>query len=94
MFKNLKGLSDYTQLNFIKRFEYGYFFKNNLKRNFEMSAFEPLRYKIFNAYISKIMNTNRSINELIRLNAIRLYLIKTFRGRARALGKPSRGQRT
>ena len=31
---------------------------------------------------------------MIKYNLIRLYLIKSFRGRCQALGKPSRGQRT
>ena len=45
-------------------------------------------------YISQITNTNNDIYNLTKLNLIRLYLIKSFRGRAQMLGKPSRGQRT
>jgi len=45
-------------------------------------------------YLSQLTSINNDINELIRYNLIRLYLIKTFRGRAQSLGKPSRGQRT
>lgn len=37
---------------------------------------------------------NFQVTELNRLNVIRLFLIKTFRGKAQAFGKPSRGQRT
>jgi len=37
---------------------------------------------------------NYKISEVHYLNLVRLYLIKSHRGRAQALGKPSRGQRT
>jgi len=37
---------------------------------------------------------NYKISEVQYLNLVRLYLIKSYRGRAQALGKPSRGQRT
>jgi ribosomal protein S13 len=50
--------------------------------------------KILNMYFSQINSINFSILEMERYNVIRLYLTKTFRGRAQALGKPSRGQRT
>jgi ribosomal protein S13 len=45
-------------------------------------------------FLAQLMNINSNIDELLRYNLIRLYLIKTFRGRCHALGKPSRGQRT
>lgn len=47
-----------------------------------------------NLIFSKITNINGQESELKRGNLIRLYLIKTTRGRSHALGKPSRGQRT
>ena len=50
--------------------------------------------KIINMYLSQITSINHNLFELTRYNLIRLYLIKTFRGRAQALGKPCRGQRT
>jgi len=31
---------------------------------------------------------------MIRLHAVRLYLVKSYRGLRQAVGKPSRGQRT
>ena len=41
------------------------------------------------------LNTvNNRLDDLYKLNIIRLYLIKSYRGRAHALGKPVRGQRT
>lgn len=39
-------------------------------------------------------SVNNSYEDLKRLNIIRLYLIRTYRGWCHALGKPVRGQRT
>ena len=50
--------------------------------------------KIINMYLSQLTSINNTIFELIKYNLIRLYLIKTFRGRSHALGKPVHGQRT
>ena len=47
-----------------------------------------------NMIFSKLANVNTSMMELVRYSCIRLYLIKSTRGRSQALGKPSRGQRT
>ena len=45
-------------------------------------------------YFARASSVNNDVSDLLRYNFIRLYLIKTFRGKAQALGKPSRGQRT
>ena len=47
-----------------------------------------------NTFFSQFSSVNGRIRALQRLILIRLFLIKTFRGRSHALGKPSRGQRT
>ncbi len=47
-----------------------------------------------NIILSKITSLNFQLAEVHKLNLIRLYLIKTHRGKAQAMGKPSRGQRT
>jgi len=47
-----------------------------------------------NVIYSQVHTVNNTRADLHKLNIIRLYLIKTFRGRAHALGKPVRGQRT
>ena len=49
---------------------------------------------ILNILFSQITNINGRESELHRVNFIRLYLIRSTRGRSHALGKPSRGQRT
>lgn len=47
-----------------------------------------------NRYYSQISSVNNQVSELVRLNILRLYLIKSYKGRCHALGKPVRGQRT
>jgi ribosomal protein S13 len=94
MFANLAGLSKKTRHNFVKRFEYGFFLRNKIRKNFIFVNFSGDRKKIINMYMSQLTNTSNDIYHLTKLNLIRLYLIKSFRGRAQMLGKPSRGQRT
>jgi len=48
----------------------------------------------FNLILSRVNSVNNNHSELVRLNIIRLYLIKSYRGRSHAIGKPVRGQRT
>lgn len=90
-FYELKGFNNKAKKLFIKRFDFTIFlYKKN--KTFNMLPLD--QRKIINMYISQIMNINNSIIELHRYNVLRLYLIKTFRGRAQAMGKPCHGQRT
>lgn len=92
-FYDKPGLGPQSIERFKRRFELHYFaFPQNRFKTFLF--FSLTKRKIFNVYLSKLNSINASIFELHRLNLIRLYLIKTFRGRCHALGKPSRGQRT
>jgi len=77
----------------MKRFGLQYFFllKN---KNKLLSSLSLNKRKFFNVYLSKIISINHSLFEVQKYNFIRLYLIKSFRGKCHALGKPSRGQRT
>jgi len=47
-----------------------------------------------NVILSQISSVNAAPHQIKRYNIIRLYLIKSHRGRSHALGKPVRGQRT
>ena len=47
-----------------------------------------------NHYYSQVSSVNNLVPELERLNIIRLYLIKSYKGRCHAFGKPVYGQRT
>lgn len=92
-FENKKGAGAVSKILFIKRFEMKFFFlyKNHHKTFLEYSLDQR---KIYNMYLAQITSINHDIFESIRYSLIRLYLIRSYRGKCLALGKPSRGQRT
>ena len=61
------------------------FFKKKYKR--EIIGF-------LNRFYSQVASVNDILPTLQRLNIIRLYLIKSYKGKCHALGKPVNGQRT
>lgn len=78
------------------RFELRYFLQNTpqeLLTSYQIQNHTPLE-KPINVLFSQINSVNHQRSEIHRLNIIRLYLIKSYRGRCHALGKPVRGQRT
>lgn len=85
------GLSDFSKKKFVRRFELNHFI---FRKNESFMTLSLDRRKIINMYLSQIISINNGISELVKYNLIRLYLIKTFKGRCHALGKPVRGQRT
>lgn len=90
-FEENSGLANKAKKQLIQRFELNHFLFNKTQTFTSL----PLdQRKIINMYLSQIISINNNVFELIKYNLIRLYLIKTFRGRCYALGKPSRGQRT
>ena len=68
--------------------------RSNKKTTISISALEASLGDSLNLILSQITSINSQVYELHRVNLIRLYLIKSTRGRSHALGKPSRGQRT
>lgn len=90
-FFDKKGLATASKRNIIKRFELNYYLTVKTKLLTDLSL---EKRKIMNMYLSQIISINNNIFELIKYNFIRLYLIKTYRGRCFILGKPSKGQRT
>ena len=90
-FEENHGLSLKSKKIFIKRFELNFLIFEKTKTFIIL----PLNQrKIINMYLSQLISINNNIFELIKYNLIRLYLIKTFKGRCHALGKPVNGQRT
>lgn len=85
------GLAEKSKKQFVQRFELNFFLLN---KDQVFSNLSLEQRKIINMYLSQLTSINNSIFEIIKYNLIRLYLIKTFRGRCHALGKPCRGQRT
>lgn len=87
----LPGLAKKSKKQLIQRFELNFFL---FKKNQTFLTLPLEQRKIINMYLSQLISINNNIFELVKYSLIRLYLIKTFRGRCHALGKPSRGQRT
>jgi len=53
-----------------------------------------VKKKVINAEILKTLPPFRNPNHLVNLNILKKYLIKSYKGKCHALGKPVRGQRT
>jgi ribosomal protein S13 len=92
----MPGFGTKTKILFSKRLEWT-FFKNLLREKTLLNYSKESRKKILktiNIILSQINNVNNDIYSLNRLNIIRLYLIKSYRGYCHMLGKPVKGQRT
>jgi len=87
----MRGFSFTSKNLFINRFELHNFL---IKKERSLISLSLEQRKIMNMYLSQMISINYGIKDLVKYNILRLYLIKSFRGRAQALGKPSRGQRT
>ena len=79
----------------VQRFELSFFSKtkSTLLIDHQKTNHKPILQPL-NIIFSQINTVNSKLEELNKLNIIRLYLIKSYRGRSHALGKPVRGQRT
>lgn len=64
------------------------------KPNQNLSTFGNSFTMSLNMIFSQVTSVNNTVFDVTRYSLLRLYLIKTTRGRCHALGKPSRGQRT
>ena len=96
LFENAPGLGYKSKRLFTKRFELKYFHKHNKTTDlvdYQRVYSKPLD-KPINILFSQINTVNNRLPDVHRLAIIRLYLIKSYRGRCHALGKPVRGQRT
>ena len=85
------GLGLLTKMKILKRFELNLLYNNPFNTFLE---YDKDTRKLINILLSQITSVNNQISEIQKYNLIKLYLTKTYRGRAQALGKPSRGQRT
>ena len=92
---NTPGLSKFFQKKLKERFELTYYYKSpklqilEYEDNTGRVIINPL-----NILLSQIHTVNTQLWEVQRLTLIRLYLIRSYRGRCHAIGKPVRGQRT
>lgn len=88
---DIGGLGLVTKKKLLKRFELNLLYTNLFTPFLE---YDKDTRKLINILLSQITSVNNQVSEIQKYNLIRLYLTKTYRGRAQALGKPSRGQRT
>lgn len=89
------GFGRHFLFRLIQRLELTFFYKDKSKDILNLSPNHPLTVTSpLNILFSQINSVNHEYHELYRLNILRLYLIKSYRGRCHALGKPVRGQRT
>lgn len=94
--KDCPGLGKKTFIFWSKLFEMTHY--NKIYRYKKFTTFR-LRYNYkmnhqLNLALSQLNSINFRNDELQRLNIVRLYLIKSYRGRCHALGKPVKAQRT
>ena len=92
---NTPGLSSETKRLLNQRFELTLFLPDTKKL---LTTYENETSKILikplNVFLSQIHTVNSQYTDLLRLIIMRLYLIKSYKGRCHAIGKPVRGQRT
>jgi len=95
IFNNTPGLGEGVKSLLLSRFEINHSIEAVSN---DISYLEDLRkvdiVNPLNVIFSQINSVNNSSTELNRINIIRLYLIKSYRGKCHAIGKPVRGQRT
>ena len=79
------------KLALIHRFELLTF---SLHTRRELSTLSRETLRAINILLSQLSTVNNQTSEIVRLTLVRLYLIRSRRGRFQAVGKPTRGQRT
>ena len=94
----LGGINSNFKQQIIKRFELKQLthtdaIKNTIVEDYQNTKHKPL-LRPLNIILSQINSVNSVYTELVRLILIRDYLIKSYKGRCHAIGKPVRGQRT
>lgn len=88
----LRGLSWRTFKAFCFRFDFN-------PRCKTMWNHDILKWKrgiprTLNIYFAKMLSVNDGIGEWVRINLIRAFMIRSYKGKAVALNKPGHGQRT
>lgn len=95
IFQNTPGLGESTKINLLNRLEISYSVQNVTSDVLELEKSENVDIvNTLNVIFSQINSVNGVVGSLKHLNIVRLYLIKSYKGRCHALGKPVNGQRT
>ena len=88
---NTVGIGYSIKFHVIRRFELHTHYYNPRA---SLSVLDEEDRLTLNRLFSQIGSIRAQVNEVNRFNIIRLFLIRSFRGKAQAFGKPSHGQRT
>ena len=88
--KDLPGFAKYSMAIIARRLE----LSTEPTSNPLCVELPDVELRTMNVLFSHAASVNVSLFEYEQKAAVRYYLIKTYRGRCQALGKPSRGQRT
>lgn len=92
---NTPGLASKTKKLLNQRFELNLLLPDTKKL---LPTYESETSKIIikplNVFLSQINTVNNQYTDLLRLIIMRMYLIKSYKGRCHAIGKPVKGQRT
>ena len=92
---NTPGLSHKVQILLIQRFELTLLVNQKalILPSYE-SQTRRVIMKPLNIFLSQIHTVNNTYKDVLRLIIMRKYLIKSYKGRCHAIGKPVKGQRT
>lgn len=95
-FRNLRltlpGLNWRTFKAFYRRFDINFRIKGVW--NWNVFHWGEAKRRTLNIYFAKMLSVNDGTEEWVRINMIRHFLIRSYRGKAMALNKPCHGQRT
>ena len=92
---NTPGLAMHTKKMLNQRFELTILKSTPTKllTHYELET-SKIIIKPLNIFLSQVHTVNNQYTDLLRLVIMRLFLIKSYKGRCHAIGKPVRGQRT
>lgn len=95
IFNLLPGLNTSFRRRLISRLEITTNIKyENFFFNERINKYTTFFIQTLNRIFSQVSSVNNQLPEVLRLIIIHKYLIKSYKGRCHAVGKPVRGQRT
>ena len=95
MFLNTPGLGIASRKKILNRLEIPNTLNSSKTNVTDLSKISNLTLTTpLNIIFSQINSVNNQVPDIKKLNILRLFLTKSYRGRCHALGKPVKGQRT
>jgi ribosomal protein S13 len=90
LFSEFDGIADHAFRNLIQKLE----LSTQLKTRPLCSNLPESKTRSINVYLARIASVNDPFTSFAQAANVRYYLVKAYRGRCQAIGKPARGQRT